>query len=302
MLGRRDHDRDLQAQAEPLGGGSFHGVSWRDRGLYTHDRESNDLVNHIGGVFRYFIVDVVDPGSTPDGYYELVFRNKWVSKPPQVLSERMNTPQVVSELRLIDSWSPRLEEERHMKKLPSETEETRKVKEIFGLQEKKKNCWALFAAAEQVYGGRIHESVESVEMISSYEIMFSLEFSKGARICYCSQGVCDSHKVCVTICIGVSDFFMFCKFSEGFHGVLGLNLHGISVAGGVLIYVGISARQREGCCRGLKKIDSCGHMRGNKWVYKVSQLQRQGAHSDCYKGNSQDEEFGVYGLLRLDKD
>ncbi|KAF2615365.1 hypothetical protein F2Q70_00010670 [Brassica cretica] len=32
--------------------------------------ESNDLVNHIGGVFRYFIVDVVDPGSTPDGYYD----------------------------------------------------------------------------------------------------------------------------------------------------------------------------------------------------------------------------------------
>ncbi|KAF2543628.1 hypothetical protein F2Q68_00032280 [Brassica cretica] len=28
--------------------------------------ESNDLVNHVGGVFRYFIVDVVDPGSTPD--------------------------------------------------------------------------------------------------------------------------------------------------------------------------------------------------------------------------------------------
>ncbi|KAF2546136.1 hypothetical protein F2Q70_00022525 [Brassica cretica] len=26
---RRDHDRDLQGQAEPLGGGSFHGVSWR---------------------------------------------------------------------------------------------------------------------------------------------------------------------------------------------------------------------------------------------------------------------------------
>ena len=30
------------------------------------NRESYDLVNHIGGVFRYFIVDVVDPGSTPD--------------------------------------------------------------------------------------------------------------------------------------------------------------------------------------------------------------------------------------------
>ncbi|WZZ64615.1 hypothetical protein YC2023_075985 [Brassica napus] len=38
----------------------------------------------------------------------------------------MNTPQVVSEHKLIDSWSPRLEEERHMKKFPSETEETHK--------------------------------------------------------------------------------------------------------------------------------------------------------------------------------
>ncbi|KAF2599827.1 hypothetical protein F2Q68_00007775 [Brassica cretica] len=154
----RDHDRDLQAQAEPLGSGSFHGVSWRDR-----DIESNDLVNHIGGVFRYFIVDVVDPESTPD-----------VARCDREL-----------EHRLIDSWSPRLEEERHMQKLPIETEETRKVKEIFGLQEKKKNCWTFFAAAAQVYGGRIHESVESVEMISSYEIRVSLEFSRGARICYC---------------------------------------------------------------------------------------------------------------------
>ncbi|KAF3561900.1 hypothetical protein DY000_02013772 [Brassica cretica] len=31
-----------------------------------YDREINDLVNHIGGAFQYFIVDVVDPGSTPD--------------------------------------------------------------------------------------------------------------------------------------------------------------------------------------------------------------------------------------------
>ncbi|KAF3562286.1 hypothetical protein DY000_02018199 [Brassica cretica] len=88
---------DLKAQAEPLGGGSFHGVSWRDR-----DRESNDLVNHIGGVFRYFIVDVVDPGSTPD-----------VARYGREL-----------EHMLIDSEGPRLEETRHMKKLPSETEES----------------------------------------------------------------------------------------------------------------------------------------------------------------------------------
>ncbi|KAF3510198.1 hypothetical protein F2Q69_00004779 [Brassica cretica] len=165
---------------------------------------------------------------------------------------------------------------------------------------------ARFNGTAQVYGGRIHESVESVEMISSYEIRVSLEFSKGARICY-----------------------------YGFHGVLGLNLHGISVAGGVPIYVGISARQREGCCRRVEgdrpmQICLCVIMRvyswvevqrtryykavifrgntvwayeaKNKWVYKVSRLQRQGVHSDCYKGNSQDEEFGVYGLLRLDKD
>ncbi|KAF3579746.1 hypothetical protein DY000_02033960 [Brassica cretica] len=39
----------------------FHGVSWRDI-----DRESDDLVNHIGCVFRYFIVDVVDLVSTPE--------------------------------------------------------------------------------------------------------------------------------------------------------------------------------------------------------------------------------------------
>ncbi|KAF2601687.1 hypothetical protein F2Q70_00027093 [Brassica cretica] len=45
--------------AEPLGGGSFHGVSWRDRGLHTQEQRESMI-------FRYFIVDVVDPGSTPD--------------------------------------------------------------------------------------------------------------------------------------------------------------------------------------------------------------------------------------------
>ncbi|WZZ86562.1 hypothetical protein YC2023_115141 [Brassica napus] len=180
----------------------FHGFSWRDR-----DRESNDLVNHIGGVFRYFIVDVVDHGSTLDvarcgrelsekflsheqGLNCISSeRDKGIMSLYSATSGHHNPPQVVSEHSIIDSWSPRLEEERHMKKLPSEIEETRKlqdqVKEIFGLQEKKENCWTFFAAAAQVYGGRIHESVESVEMISSYEIRVSLEFSRGARICYC---------------------------------------------------------------------------------------------------------------------
>ncbi|KAF2600885.1 hypothetical protein F2Q68_00011901 [Brassica cretica] len=83
------------------------------------DRESNDLVNHIGCVFRYFIADVVDPGYTSN-----------VAHCGRELA--------VSEHRLIDSWSPRLEEERHMKKFPSETEETRKVKEIFGFKRSRK--------------------------------------------------------------------------------------------------------------------------------------------------------------------
>ncbi|KAF2580227.1 hypothetical protein F2Q68_00006205 [Brassica cretica] len=227
--------------------------------------ESNDLVNHIRSVFRYFIVDVVDHGSTPD-----------VTCCGREL-----------EHRLIDSWSPRLEEERHMKKLSSETEETRKVKEIFSLQEKKKNRWTFYAAAAQVYGGRIHESVESVEMISNYEIRVSLEFSR----------VQESTTV----------------FSEGFHGVLGLNLHGISVAGGVLIYVGISARylmeflddmsvswlfqmvffnQREGCCRRVEgdRFMRCGFL--SRYVFGVT-------HSFLLEWICENEELLVRGRVRL---
>ena len=90
---------------------------------------------------------------------------------------------------------------------------------------------------------------------------------------------------------GFSHWFFYgivWRFSEGFHGVLELNLHGISVSGGVLIYVGISALYLmeflelgdalepwmiwvfhccfrwyslvsvKGVAEGLKKIDSCG--------------------------------------------
>ncbi|KAF2563764.1 hypothetical protein F2Q70_00016013 [Brassica cretica] len=190
----------------------FHGISWRDRGLYTHDRESNDLVNHIRGVFRYFIVDIVDLGSTPD----LACYGRKL------------------EHMLIDLWSPCLEEERHMKKLPSETEETRKVKEIFGLQEKKENGWTFFAAAAQIYGGMIH------------------------------------------------------KFGEGFHGVLGLKLHGISVADGVLIYVGISARVKD-VAEGLKGINSCGFLFGV-------------THSFLLEWICENEELLVQGRVRLNRE
>ncbi|KAF2618861.1 hypothetical protein F2Q68_00038685 [Brassica cretica] len=58
----RSRQRSLSvAKIKSLGGRSH-----RYRGLYTQDRESNDLVNHIRGIFQYFIVDVVDPRSTPD--------------------------------------------------------------------------------------------------------------------------------------------------------------------------------------------------------------------------------------------
>ncbi|KAF3520792.1 hypothetical protein DY000_02062530 [Brassica cretica] len=54
----RSRQGSPKAQAEPLGGGRMASLG--------EIEESNDLVNHIGGVFRYFILDVVDPGSTPD--------------------------------------------------------------------------------------------------------------------------------------------------------------------------------------------------------------------------------------------
>ncbi|KAF3485627.1 hypothetical protein F2Q69_00055754 [Brassica cretica] len=60
---RRDKRRQVDAEDEQACS-SIKRCRHKVKGLYTHDRESNDLVNHIGGVFRYFIVDVVDPGST----------------------------------------------------------------------------------------------------------------------------------------------------------------------------------------------------------------------------------------------
>ncbi|KAF3595669.1 hypothetical protein DY000_02022104 [Brassica cretica] len=86
-------------------------------------------------------------------------------------------------------------------------------------------------------------------------------------------------------------------FGEDFHSVLGLNQHGISVAGGVLIYVDGILSQREGCCRRVEgnrlmqvfcwdgsartrsllvqgRVRLNRHIRENKWVYRVSRLQR----------------------------
>ncbi|KAF3537757.1 hypothetical protein F2Q69_00019252 [Brassica cretica] len=92
-----------------------------------------------------------------------------------------------------------------------------------------------------------------------------------------SQGVCDSHKV----------------FSEGFHGVLGLSLHGISVADGVLIYVAISARwysfvSVKGVAEGLKGIDLCGYVFG-------------ATHSFLLEWICENEELLVQGRVRLNR-
>ncbi|KAF2548952.1 hypothetical protein F2Q70_00022480 [Brassica cretica] len=180
---------DLQAQsvakAKSLGGRSLKHPGSASMASFGEIEESNDLVNHIGCVFRYFIVDVVDLGSTPDV--------------------------------------------------------ARYGREL----------------AVQVYRGMIHKSVESVEMISIYEIKAASIRKRGfkAILDLQSQGVCDSHKA----------------FGEGFHGVLGLNLRGISVAGGVLIYVDGILTQREGCCRRvegnqLMRVRLCMIMRVYSWV------------------------------------
>ncbi|KAF2590142.1 hypothetical protein F2Q70_00040284 [Brassica cretica] len=92
-----------------------------------------------------------------------------------------------------------------------------------------------------------------------------------------SQGVCDSHKA----------------FGEGFHGVLESNLHGISVAGGVLIYVGISARwyslvSVKGVAEGLKENDSCGYVFGVTHSFLLELI--------CEK-----EELLVQGRVRLNR-
>ncbi|KAF2563767.1 hypothetical protein F2Q70_00016010 [Brassica cretica] len=67
---RRYHDRDLQAQsvakAKSLGGRILKHPCSASMASLGEIEESNDLVNHIGDVFRYFIVDVMDLGSTPD--------------------------------------------------------------------------------------------------------------------------------------------------------------------------------------------------------------------------------------------
>ena len=49
----------------------------------------------------------------------------------------------------------------------SNTPRSRSGKRDFQFKREEENCWTFFAAAAQVYGGRIHKSVESVEMISS---------------------------------------------------------------------------------------------------------------------------------------
>ncbi|KAF3552839.1 hypothetical protein F2Q69_00016332 [Brassica cretica] len=203
---------------------------------------------------------------------------------PEIRSERYHSfespNKVLLELQLnstsgirakfIDSRSPRLEEERHMKKLLSETEESHGSME---------------AGAAQVYGGRIHNSVESVEMISSFEIVVSIKISKGARMCYYVRKTLDP----------VRDFTVFLGY----------------------IYMTVFFSQHEGCCirvevnRLMQGSSMCdyeslqlggvrlnmwkfksrlcmflGFLHGNKWVYRVSQLQsgsercsRQGVHS-----------------------
>ncbi|KAF3488139.1 hypothetical protein F2Q69_00053124 [Brassica cretica] len=63
----RSRQRSLsEVKAKSLGGRSLKHLGSASMASLREIEESNDLVNHIGGVFRYFILDVVDHGSTPD--------------------------------------------------------------------------------------------------------------------------------------------------------------------------------------------------------------------------------------------
>ncbi|KAG5397811.1 hypothetical protein IGI04_019959, partial [Brassica rapa subsp. trilocularis] len=173
----------------------FHGVSWRDRGY------------HIGGVFRYFIVDVVDHGSTQMSRCgrelgEKLFSHEqgldqWERSKDLGLGANDTIASNLPTMHMfIESRIPRLMEERHMKNLPSKTEE-------------------------------------------SYEIRVSLEFSKGARICYCvtrTSGYSQDKMV-----IETESIVEHKEFHTGFAWdclkiQLGISQYGI-------------LSQREGCCK-----------------------------------------------------
>ncbi|WZY94394.1 hypothetical protein YC2023_066723 [Brassica napus] len=147
----------------------FHGVSWRDRGY------------HIGGVFRYFIVDVVDHGSTQ------------MSRCGRELGEKF-----FSHEQGLDQW------------------------------ERSKDL-----------GLGANDTIASNLPTSSW---VSLEFSKGARICYCvtrTSGYSQDKMV-----IETESIVEHKEFHTGFAwDCLKIQL-GISQCFWV-----ISTCQREGCCK-----------------------------------------------------
>ncbi|KAF3585511.1 hypothetical protein F2Q69_00030465 [Brassica cretica] len=196
----------------------------------------------------------------------------------------------LGEIELIDSWSPRLEEERHMRNLPSETEETRKVKDIFGLQEKKENCWTFFDPAAQVYGGRIHESVELVEMISSYEIKAASIRKKGvgAVLDLQSQGVCEyMHwslgSLHVLQVIGTESIVEQKGFSHWFSMGLSQDLVRIFTVFLRAIYMMVFLVSVKGVAEGLKGIDSGGFLLG--WICENKEFicSRQRSAEQAYE-------------------
>ncbi|KAF2555070.1 hypothetical protein F2Q68_00016647 [Brassica cretica] len=142
---------------------------------------------------------------------------------------------------------------------------TERVKEIFGSQEKKENCWTFFDAAAQVYVGRIHESVELVEMISSYEIKAASIRKKGvgAVLDLQSQGVCDyMHwslgSLHVLQVIGTESIVEQKGFSHWFSMRLSQDLVRIFTVFLRAIYMMVFLVSVKGVAEGLKGIDSGG--------------------------------------------
>ncbi|KAF3596168.1 hypothetical protein DY000_02021074 [Brassica cretica] len=251
----RSRQRSLSvAKAKSLGGRSLNHPG--------SDIESNDLVNHIGGVFRYFIVDVVDHGSTPD-----------VARCGRELGEKFLSHE--QGLNRMNS-----ERDRDIMSLYSVTSgyhNPHKWSKIFSVYKRRRKTVGRSSL-------QVHKFMEEgftrlrVTHKSRWWQAASIR-KRGFRAVFDlqSQGGCDSHK--------------------GFHGVLGLNLQGISVAGGVLIYVGISARwyslvSMNGVAEGLKKIDSCGFVYVLLWESTIGFL---------LEWICENEELLVQGRVRLNR-
>ncbi|KAF2616673.1 hypothetical protein F2Q68_00040958 [Brassica cretica] len=167
-----------------------------------------------------------------------------------------------------------------------ETYEEASKRDRINSQEKKENYWTFFAAAAQVYGGMIQKLVESVEMISSYEIRWQAVSirKKGFRAVLelQSEGLCDYMHwslgfLHVLQVIGTESIVEH-KGSVS-HGILGTRerlrtLNDMNVS---WLFRWMKTCMFQVFCMGFSSSLFWllrAYEGGNKWVYRVSRLHR----------------------------